>query len=87
MLWMLSLLTFAAPFCLLLALHVGTRLQALTQSILDACLGTLTIDINAVGASTYYGTTDAYRRSVAAALLYKVPLAFSVSASETTRAV
>jgi xanthine dehydrogenase iron-sulfur cluster and FAD-binding subunit A len=45
--------------------------QPLSQSTLEACLTGLTTDINKVGPSTYYGTTDAYRRQVAASLVYK----------------
>lgn len=42
------------------------------QATLTACQAALTGDIDTVGASTYYGTTDSYRRQVAAGLLYKV---------------
>jgi hypothetical protein len=42
------------------------------QATLTAALAALTNDIDTVGPSTYYGTTDAYRRQVAASLLYKV---------------
>lgn len=43
-----------------------------TQDVLTACQGALSSDITNVGASTYYGTTDAYRRQLAAAMLYKL---------------
>jgi hypothetical protein len=46
--------------------------KALSQATLTACISALVLDINTVGPSTYYGTTDAYRRQTAAALVYKV---------------
>ncbi len=42
---------------------------ALPQTLLQTAL---TNDISLVGPSTYYGTTDAYRRLTAAGILYKV---------------
>jgi hypothetical protein len=55
---------------LLLCAHVLLWWGA--QATLTAAQAALTADIDLVGPSTYYGTTDAYRRSVAAGLLYKV---------------
>jgi hypothetical protein len=42
------------------------------QDTLTAAQAALTLDINNVGSSTYFGTTDAYRRQLAAGVLFKV---------------
>jgi xanthine dehydrogenase iron-sulfur cluster and FAD-binding subunit A len=52
--------------------------HALNQATLTAAQTALTTDIDTAGAATYYGTTDAYRRQLAASCLYKVLGAASV---------
>ena len=44
----------------------------LTQASLTVAQAALQQDITNAGPNTYYGTTDAYRRQLAAAFLYKV---------------
>ncbi len=46
--------------------------KPLNQTTLAACQAALTLDINSTGSSTYYGTTDVYRRQLAAAMVYKM---------------
>ena len=44
----------------------------INQATHDACQTALQTDISVTGSSTYYGSTDAYRRQAAAGLLFKV---------------
>jgi len=46
--------------------------NTLNQAALTVAQSALTQDITNIGPSTYYGTTDAYRRQLAAAMLYKL---------------
>ncbi len=46
--------------------------KPINQATHDACQAALVLDINSVGPSTYWGTTDTYRRQAAAGLLFKV---------------
>jgi CO/xanthine dehydrogenase FAD-binding subunit len=46
--------------------------NALSQTVLTNALAGLQQDIDNTGPSTYYGTTDAYRRQVASSFLYKL---------------
>jgi xanthine dehydrogenase iron-sulfur cluster and FAD-binding subunit A len=53
--------------------------RSLNQATLLAAQAALVTDIDAAGPSTYYGTTDAYRRQLAAAMLFKVELTNQIS--------